>query len=53
MGDSFTLDVASGERAMLVKNADGDWGLVKGVWIPGKDATGWETHTTHTDHTQQ
>lgn len=28
----LTLDPGKGERAMIVKNAAGDWGILKGVW---------------------
>ena len=37
-----TLDIKNGERAVLLKNHAGDWGLVLGCWtgmrkpVPGK-----------------
>ena len=28
----LTLDCSRGDRAMLIKNNDGDWGIIKGTW---------------------
>ena len=31
--DTFlVLDPAVGQRAMLIKNCDGDWGVITGEW---------------------
>ena len=29
---SVILETKLGERALLIKNTDGDWGIVKGYW---------------------
>ena len=29
---SVMLETKLGERALLIKNTDGDWGIVKGYW---------------------
>ena len=42
VGDAVSLNPRAGERAVLIKNNQGDWGIVTGKWtgfrkgVPGK-----------------
>ncbi|XP_033745870.1 glycine-rich domain-containing protein 1-like isoform X2 [Pecten maximus] len=46
-GRDVCLSPANGERAFLIKDNNGDWGVIGGRWIPGQDKVDGVCHRCH------